>query len=1077
MTVTLVVRATAASAQDNQFDASTQVFSLGVLSTEGATRALEAWRPTIDFLNREAAYLETPYRFVMSPQSHESLSQGVADGSLDLALTNPAHFVAAEVESGVRAVLSQARIWQGRTYSEIGATIFVRADSPMRRISDMQGARVMAVAENDFSGWWLAAQEFRRHRTEPGALLGELIFSGGNQREVIYAVQSGLVDAGVVPAGVLEQLAAEGAIRLDDFAPVSAADHPGYPFWVSTPLYPEWVLAAQPNVPEGALALIINSFLNIDAGSVESRNAGNVVWQAPQNYQTVHDLLISLRVRPYENYLMQAAGRIYRTYRWAIIGVVSAIILSLLFLILQLRRNIMLAEERKNILDSEIRSKIFYRSAVEEHTVFCMINLEGRISHVNESFCKTTARARADLLNMPLADLLDEREQEILHDDIMKAMQVGAPWDGPLKILREDGSAAWAQCTVIPVSGAGNELSEIALVATDMTQTRKGISDSRFHDSLELIEDQVVVMRPNTLEMLYCNKAARERLIRQRMGGEWMGKKVKDFITESDMHALDLRCKALVEGPQRRVTWEVTAKNGTPYEISLEYVQPENDEPRFIAIYRDITQRKVAEKAKNEFVATVSHELRTPLTSMKGALGLALSGAIGEMPEQMNKMISMASNNCDRLVMLINDILDMEKIEAGKMDFKMEPLDLTEVIDKALEANKFYAEKFGVTLRLNVDEDPDGFSFMGDKNRMAQVMDNLLSNASKFSEKGSEVIVALRIHRGRMRLSIRDFGCGIPKSAHATIFDKFTQADMGDTRSQGGTGLGLSIAKLIVESHEGAIFFASQEEVGTEFFVDLPRLINEEIVPLTPFDEAEDVAFSGMGLDADQHAAQPAASGSADLRLLLSQLQSAGFEAEIESGTVSVSQVVSGKGVVGQSTVFNWLSDTGRALVTDLLERKKIGNLNVAVIQANATEPSMSDALMLNGLKANMASNWLGQSPGLGHRDALRMLSIGTSDMPSLSIDGADLTQVQDVAQALVMVDDSPYEAILHFDKIGLAHCLMLVPTLEGDLPSDLPIVLMVTQVEAPEAERGVVSKFARPSGAGRGKARRRARG
>lgn len=1078
LTVTLVVRATAANAQQSEFGPNTEVFTVGVLSTEGATRALEAWRPTIDFLNRESEFLDTPYRFVVRPHSIETLSQGVTEGTLDFALTNPAHFVAAEVESGMRAVLSQARMWEGRTYSQTGAVVFARADSGFTRLGQLEGASVMAVAENDFSGWWLAEQEFRRRRLEPSSLLGELVFSGGNQREVIYAVQAGLVDAGVIRAGVLEALAEEGTVNLEDFTPLSPIDYPEYPFWATTPLYPEWVLAATPEVPEGALALVINSFLNVQADSEESRSAGNVVWQAPQNYQAVHDLLISLRVRPYENYLVQAASRIYRAYRWTILGVVTAIILSLLFLTLQLRRNIMLAEQQKEVLESEIRSKIFYRSAVEEHTVFCMLKLDGRISHVNDSFCETTARDRSSLLGTPLSDLLGEREQEILNDDIMKAMEVGAPWDGPLKIMREDGTVAWAQCTVIPVSGAGDELSEIAVVATDMTQTRKGISDESFHDSLELIDDQVVVLRPGTLDLLYCNKTARKRLIEDRVGGSWKDKRAKDILTQSDVHALELRCQALEEGPQRRITWEVTATNGTPYEISLEYVQPENDEPRFIAIYRDITQRKVAEKAKNEFVATVSHELRTPLTSMKGALGLALSGAIGEMPEQMNKMVSMASNNCDRLVTLINDILDMEKIEAGKMDFKMEPVDMAEIVDKAMESNKFYAEKFKSTMRMNLVEDEDGFSTMGDKSRLTQVMDNLMSNAAKFSG-GKEIIVTLKIHRDRVRFSIRDFGCGIPKSAHATIYDKFTQADMGDTRTQQGTGLGLSIVKMIVESHKGAIFFASEEDIGTEFYVDLPRMIGDKVIPLEPLGDEDEISFSNSGLTEDQQAVavtQGAGDGS-DIQVLLAQLKSGGFDAEIETGSVTVSQVVSGKGVVGQSTVFNWLTDEGRTLVSELFERDKLQNLKVTVLQAKSADGNMSDSLVLNGLKANMYSNWLSNIPSMAEGAAFKLMGVGREDLPSLDGDDASIAVAQDVSQALVLADNDQYDAVMHFDKIDLAHCLTIIPVSGGRLPRTVPVILIVTQIEAPEAERGVVSKFARPSGAGRGKSRRRARG
>lgn len=1072
-----------ASAQDFDFAAQTRTFTIGVVSRDGATRTLEAWRPTADYLNDEAAFADLPYRFAVQPHTLDTLTRAIGTGEVDFALTNPAHFVATEVENGARAVLSLAHMWQGQTFNQLGAVVFTRSDSPARTLAQLEGASMMAVSRSDFSGWWLAEQEFRKRRLEPASMFSELVFSGGNQREVIYAVQSGLVDAGVIRAGVLEKLADDGTIDLSNFSVVSPNRNVlNYPFMLSTPLFPEWVLSAMPSVDEEVLALVINSLLNIQPESTPSQSAGSAVWQAPQNYQTVHDLLISLRVRPYENYLMQAAGRIYSTYRWSILGIAAFIVFSLIFLALQLRRNIMLAEERKNVLKSEIRSKVFYRSAVEEHTVFCMLRTNGKITHVNESFCETTDRNRDDLLGTHLSDILPDYEQEILQDEIMEAMKVGVSWDGPLKITKADGSLAWAQCTVIPVSGADEKLSEIALVATDMTETRKGISDESFHDSLELIEDQVIVFRPGPADILYCNAAADRLLIEGRIGGTWEGKKVKDIISDEDFRTLEMRCQSLQEGPVRRMTWEVTAQNGTPYEISLEYVQPENDEPRFISMYRDITQRKVAEKAKNEFVATVSHELRTPLTSMKGALGLAMSGAIGEMPEQMNKMISMASTNCDKLVVLINDMLDVEKMESGNMEFKKGKIDFAEMVDRALETNKLEAEKFGVTLRLNIVEDEDGHFVQGDEDRLPRVLNNLLSNASKFSENGSEVIVSVYIHRGRVRLSVRDFGIGIPKAAQPIVFDKFTQANMGDTRTQQGTGLGLSVAKLIVDGHEGKIFFASEEGIGSEFFVDLPRIVGEEVIPLDLADEEDHPRFTSMGMavsEFDEGFGDEEDGGSSGLQYLLAQLRSRGFdEVDIERSGVNVSQVVSGKGVVGQSTVFNWLSEDGRSLVAELVDRKKLGNLKVSVIQSKTADARLAETVVLNGVKANLYANWLEHVPGLSaDGEAFKFMAIGREGLPSLDDVSADIMPAENVSQALVLCDTQEFDALLHFDQVGLSKCMTIIPVKGGRMPSSMPVILLVTQIEAPEAERGVVSKFARPAAGGRGRGRRRGRG
>jgi signal transduction histidine kinase len=227
-----------------------------------------------------------------------------------------------------------------------------------------------------------------------------------------------------------------------------------------------------------------------------------------------------------------------------------------------------------------------------------------------------------------------------------------------------------------------------------------------------------------------------------------------------------------------------------------------------------------ASKAKSEFLAITSHELRTPLTSIKGSLALVVNGNIGSLPENINGMLTIALRNTDRLIRLVNDILDVEKIESGKLEYDFAPLNLSRLVSDAVETNKSYAEQFGVTFVL-ADIAPE-VPVYADGSRLTQVVANLLSNAAKFSPQGGEVKIKVDCGDNIAKATVIDEGPGIPEEMRDHIFDKFTQVDASDTRSIGGTGLGLNISKSIVKQHGGEINFDSKPGAGTQFFFTLP---------------------------------------------------------------------------------------------------------------------------------------------------------------------------------------------------------------------------------------------------------------
>lgn len=246
----------------------------------------------------------------------------------------------------------------------------------------------------------------------------------------------------------------------------------------------------------------------------------------------------------------------------------------------------------------------------------------------------------------------------------------------------------------------------------------------------------------------------------------------------------------------------------------------EKPERSAIVVIRDITDAEKVEQLKREFVATVSHELRTPLTSIRGSLGLLSAGALGDLPEHVQRLIDIAARNTERLTFLINDLLDIEKIEQGRMHFEMREELLEPLLHQAVEAQQGYAHVCNVHIRLQGDgSNPRVFV---DAQRLTQVLSNLLSNAIKFSPAGSDIVVQWERIGGSCRVAVIDQGPGIGPDFRDRIFQKFSQADSSDTRTKGGTGLGLAISKSLIEHMGGTIGFESESGRGATFFFVLP---------------------------------------------------------------------------------------------------------------------------------------------------------------------------------------------------------------------------------------------------------------
>jgi PAS domain S-box-containing protein len=246
-----------------------------------------------------------------------------------------------------------------------------------------------------------------------------------------------------------------------------------------------------------------------------------------------------------------------------------------------------------------------------------------------------------------------------------------------------------------------------------------------------------------------------------------------------------------------------------------------DDKPIFVGIIRDITEHKKLERMKNEFISTVSHELRTPLTSIRGALSIIINKSQDDFSDKTNRMLATAERNSKRLGQLINDILDMEKLDAGMLSFRKDALHANAITKAAIEASEAYAKSHHISLSIDC-QSPDSLMVWGDEGRLLQVLANLISNAIKFSPEESQVRIEVSHSDTMARFTVFDQGEGVSETFRPYVFERFSQADGSDTRERGGTGLGLNISRAIVEKHKGKINFYRTPENETAFYFEIP---------------------------------------------------------------------------------------------------------------------------------------------------------------------------------------------------------------------------------------------------------------
>ncbi|MBU2955867.1 PAS domain S-box protein [Marinobacter sp. F3R08] len=489
-----------------------------------------------------------------------------------------------------------------------------------------------------------------------------------------------------------------------------------------------------------------------------------------------------------------------------------------------------ITEQRQAEREARLASERFGEAFNSAAQGMALVSLEGCWMDVNEAATKLFGYSREELLATDFQTLThpDDLESDLtlLHDLLAGRIE---QYQMKKRYYRSDGTTIYALLSVGLVVDEEQRplhfVSQIQDVSSEHHALQQLKANRAFLQQLfDSLADAVLVLDVDT-RIVGHNWAASELFeLPSDATGSPLSARLPELAARLSATEAEQTDDMKIAGLLARwnTTLAVAGKEPLSLELSLSQVRgAEEPALRWVLVARDLSESERNELLKNQFVSTVSHELRTPLTSISGSLGLIAGGALGELPDRMEGMLRIAQQNTRRLIQLVNDLLDLNKLSADEMNFSIQRLDVSTVLEQAIEQMMSYAEPYGVRLRITGDTSGH---IKADPDRLLQILLNLISNACKFSPQGESVDIHCEpdAEDGAL-ISVVDRGSGIPESFRSRIFERFAQAQASDNRAKGGTGLGLAVTRELVERMGGVIGFESREGEGARFWFRFPR--------------------------------------------------------------------------------------------------------------------------------------------------------------------------------------------------------------------------------------------------------------
>ncbi|MCK5131190.1 MAG: PhnD/SsuA/transferrin family substrate-binding protein [Candidatus Sabulitectum sp.] len=698
---------------------------IGVLALRGSAQCLQQWGATADYLTGSLP----GYTFSIVPLGFDEVHRAVEYGEIDFVLANSSFYVNLEVRYGVMriATLNNLQV-NGIAHKVFAGVLFCRADrDDIQDVEDLKNKTFMAVDEQSLGGWHMVWRELQQYGIDPHRDFAELSF-GGTHDAVVYAVLAEDVDAGTVRSHILERMALEGKIQLDSIKVLTfhhdCNDEVRYLH--STRHYPEWPFAKCPATTNQLAEQVAIALIGMPANSQAAKDAICAGWTIPQNYQPVRELLMALRLSPYEDYGKVTLREVLNKYRFWLLGLFLLISIIILFTIRSARL--------KSELEQSIRTeKERARSQSLIQTIIDSLPTAVMVVEADTRIVRDVNPAATEMIGLHR----DKITGKICHEFICPAAEGYCPiLDLGQTVDHSERVLLTAHCGEIPI------LKTVVQIVLD---GKKCLLES-FIDITSLKEAE------NTLQQAHDRL---EKMVAERTAD----------LEEANLHLQEL------------------------------------------------------DKLKSMFIASMSHELRTPLNSIIGFSGLLLQGLSGELNSEQNDSLNRIYRSGNHLLELISDVIDISKIEAGRIDVFYEHFMLKDVVDEAVETIRPQVDAKNLSLELAGDTWPE---MNTDRKRLLQCLLNLLSNAVKYTEHG-KVDFSVAVTGDMVEFLVKDTGIGIFEDDMSKLFEPFERLDTHLRVKAGGTGLGLYLTKKIAEDLlHGSLSVESTVDEGSTFGMKIP---------------------------------------------------------------------------------------------------------------------------------------------------------------------------------------------------------------------------------------------------------------